>query len=220
MRIRTILTAAAAPAALAAVLLGTAGQASAATTASAPSAYFWQPNGHALTGPQDTSNGVSLANGYLAKVVVDEHNANITGKTITITGTIKGGLFKDQPNAGDSPQNPPSARVYFAGGSAGTNDGSPNGYMSQSWWANAQVVDLNATASGDTQISISLPVDTTDWSNWNGQHTSDPNENAQPLFAAAESHVRDLGLSFGGGYYFENGVNGPGSLIITSITVG
>src|ERR1700757_1911089 len=65
MRIRTILAAAAAPAALAAVLLGTAGQASAAVQLPAPSAYYYNPSGNALGGPQSApGNDFSFASGY------------------------------------------------------------------------------------------------------------------------------------------------------------
>jgi hypothetical protein len=55
----------------------------------------------------------------------------------------------------------------------------------------------------------------TAWSDYNGQQASDN----IALFSAAASRVHDLGLSFGGGWFFENGVTGPGSLTITNITV-
>lgn len=70
----------AAPAALAAILLGTAGQASAASLASSSdaSAYFYNPSGNALGGPQpmgqfvtDGGQGATVQfqpSGYLAKV--------------------------------------------------------------------------------------------------------------------------------------------------------
>ena len=89
MRIRTILAAAAAPAALAAVLLGTAGQASAATTASSSdvSAYYWNPNGHALGGPQamgpvSGAHVLFSQSQYLAKVTekLTGQNQNLLGK--------------------------------------------------------------------------------------------------------------------------------------------
>jgi hypothetical protein len=222
MRIRTILAAAAAPAIAAAALLATTGAASAAVQPSAPSAYFWQPNGHALTGPQDMPGGtVSLTPGsYLAKVTADEHNANLTGsvKTITVTGTLTGGSFADQPNGGESstPAGQPNMRLYFEGGSAGTNSNSPDGYMGQQWWSDASLTDLG-TVAGHPTFQVTVTTDPANWSGYNGEPASDPANLA--MFTAALSHVRDLGLSFGGGYFAENGVTGAATLTVSSINV-
>ena len=81
MRIRTILAAAAAPAIAAAALLTTTGAASAATVQQpAVSAYFYNPSGNALGGPQAMPGGtVSFAGGSLAKVTEKTNNANING---------------------------------------------------------------------------------------------------------------------------------------------
>jgi hypothetical protein len=218
MKIRTILAAAAAPAALAAVLLGTAGQASAAVQQPTYSANFWNTNGHALKGPQQMPNNtVSFGSGYLATVTEKMNNADITGgKTITIKGTLKGGQFTDQANGGDTTGSNPTMRVYFQGGSAGTDANSPDGYEGQQWWADATpaMISLNGTTDFTLHITAN-PADPEGWCDWNGQQAS-----ANPdLFNAAASHVRDLGLSFGGGDFYENGVTGSGSLTITSITV-
>jgi hypothetical protein len=108
-------------------------------------------------------------------------------------------------------------RVYFEGGSTGTNSNSPDGYEGSQWWAD--LTPAMVTMNDTTQFTLTIKADPADpalWSDYNGQQAS-----ANPdLFNAAASHVRDLGLSFGGGYFFENGVTGQGSLTISSITVG
>jgi hypothetical protein len=233
MRIRTILAAAAAPAALAAVLLGTAGQASAATTASKSdvSAYFYNPSGNALGGPQamgqfdpspnpTTGPIAQFSQGqYLAKVTEKLNNADLTGKTIEIKGHLdltspqfKG--YKPEDWVNQTPRI--DARIFFVG-AGGVSDQSPQGYMGQSWWANdgtsSAVLDL--TKSGDFDLKYTVDPLSNVWSDWNGKYAVDN----QALFAQAASHVRELGLSFGGGYFFENGVTGTGGLTITSITV-
>jgi hypothetical protein len=220
MKIRTILAAAAAPAALAAVVLGTAGQASAAVTTAPPvSAYYWQPNGHALGGPK-SGNDVSFASGYLAKVTEKMNNADIRGQYITITGHWDQGTgtLADQPNGGD-PQPPalpdPTARVFFQGGSGGVTTGSPDGFMGQSWWANwgnPAVVHLNSQTS---EFTVTIQVDPSQFSDWNGEQGA----NSPALFNDTASHVRQIGLSFGGGDFFENGVTGQGGITIDGITV-
>jgi hypothetical protein len=213
MKIRTILAAAAVPATLAAALLGSVGQASAAVQppASAPSAYFWQPNGHALTGPQQMTGGsVSFNSGNLATVTEKLNNTNIFGKTITIQGTLTNKASLITQLIGGNPQNP-TARVYFQGAGAGTNANSPNGYEGQQWWADAKV-DLNTTPDTFT-LTAKVDPAATSWTDWNGQSAS-----ANPdLFHAAASHAQNLGLSFGGNSFFEDGVTGNGSLHIDSI---
>jgi hypothetical protein len=223
MKLTRIIAAAAAPLALGGALLGTTA-ASADTVASSPavSAYYWQPNGNALGGPQPVSGGyVPFGSSYLAKVTEKMNNANINGQVITITGHLdQGTLVTDQPNGGDSSTGPgaPSARVYFIG--TGGSDGSPTqlGLYSQSWWANGTAtVYLNS--QGTQEFTLTIPVSSTaGWSDWDGQNAAS-NATDATLFAKAASHVRELGLSFGGGWFFENGVNGQGGLTVDSIQV-
>jgi hypothetical protein len=217
MRFRTILAAAAAPAALAAVLLGTAGQASAATVASSSnaSAYYWNPNGHALGGPQDmgliphSTVQFSPTQG-LAKVMekTNGQQQNLYGQTVTITGTVNASSLANLQSFDTGTY----ARVYFTG-AGGTSDQSPQGYEGQSWWADAAVQDLST--NGSFKLTVTFLPSPGVWSDWNGKQASD---NAA-LFAQAASHVRELGLSFGGASFFEDGVTGAGSLTITSIQV-
>jgi len=197
--------------------------ASAATLASRSdvSAYFYNPSGNALGGPQAMgplgAASVQLSpSQYLAKVTEPMHNANLVGKTVTITGHLdqSGIQYKGfDPSIGYGPH----ARVYFVG-AGGTSDQSPQGYEGQSWWANSGSPNaiLDLTQSGDFTLTVTVSPDPAAWSDWNGKQASD---NAA-LFNQAASHVRELGLSFGGGYFFENGVEGNGTLTNVSIQVG
>jgi hypothetical protein len=224
MRFTRVVAATAAPLAIGGVLLATAGQASAATQASSSdvSAYYYNPSGNALGGPQAMgpfgSAHASFAVGpWLAKVTEKTGNANINGLTITVTGRLDPGTTViDQPNGGDLYM-PPNARIYFEGSGGGVSDGSPDGFEGQHWWADASTAVLSLNSGDPGEFILTIKVDpAAGWSDWNGKQASDNN---QALFTGAASHVRNIGLSFGGGYFFENGVTGSGGLTIDSITV-
>jgi hypothetical protein len=228
MRFTKIIAAMAAPLALGGVLLSTTA-ASAATTASSASAYYWQPNGHALGGPQDLGQypeTVTFSSQYLAKVTEKVNNVNLNGATITITGHLNQSAVTYQGQGSDGITNPRiDARPFFVG--TGGSDGSPTqlGFCTQTWWANSGsplgVLDLTPTSvsqNGDFTLTATVSPSPGAWSDWDGQQASDSPTDAT-LFAKAASHVREVGLSFGGGNFFENGVTGSGSLTITSITI-
>jgi hypothetical protein len=107
-----------------------------------------------------------------------------------------------------------SARVWFSG-AGGVSDQSPLGFEGQQWWAgwgSPAAPDLNSAGTGE--FTLTIQVSPTGWSDWNSKQASDN----QALFSQAASHVRDLGLSSGGGCFFSNGVAGTGGLSIDSIT--
>jgi hypothetical protein len=206
MRIRTILAAAAAPLAIGSVLLTTT--AASASTGSgnsdAISAYYWQPNGHALGGPQPDPASFNNPSG-LALVDENMHGQNINGETITITGTLTPGAV----NAYSGDVNA-YARIWFDG-AGGSSEQSPQGYLGQVWWNHA-TLDVNKFAGTFTVTAVVSP--TSDWSDWNGK-SADQN---QALFQQAASHVQKMGLSFGGQSFFEDGVTGSGGITVTSIS--
>jgi hypothetical protein len=229
MRIRTILAAAAAPAIAGAALLATTGAASAAVQQPAWSAYYYNPSGNALGGPQpvgtvSTPSGVhvSLDGGYLAKVTEKMNNANLNGQWITITGHLDQGTAVTYQHPDQYAPPASTARVYFEGSGGGVSDGSPDGYEGQHWWANGEAsFDLNMQGTTEFTLTIRATPDG-GWSDWNGQ-SANGSPSMGALFTGAASHVRALGLSFGGGFFFENGVTGtntpgPDGLIIDSIT--
>jgi hypothetical protein len=216
MRIRTILAAAAAPLALGGVLLTTTAASASTGNGNGPgqsmNAYYWNANGHALSGPQGQPADFSNPAG-LALVAENAHGQNIAGQTITIQGHMDPTQVTNLVNAypGDVGA---YARIWFDG-AGGSSAQSPQGYLGQVWWNHA-TLDLNATTGSFT---VSAHVDASQpyvWSDWNGK---DANQN-QALFQQAASHVQQMGLSFGGASFFEDGVTGTGAITIDSIQVG
>lgn len=61
----------------------------------------------------------------------------------------------------------------------------------------------SATLDSNNTLTLTAILDpTTPWSDWNGQ----PSSGLPTEFTAAASDITSIGLSFGGGCFFENGV--------------
>ena len=134
---------------------------------------------------------------------------DMSNKTITADFTIANASAFTYYGQG-SPSNPcgtpANVRFYFA-----TDNGGGFAYTHY-WWSNpiSQVL-TNGT------FTITANVEPAEWSDWNGQvGTSVP-----AGFADAASNVTLIGLSFGGGCFFENGVgttDGNGTFTLNSFT--
>jgi hypothetical protein len=137
---------------------------------------------------------------------------DLTGKTLTATFEITGtsdAAFTYYGAPGQCGLNGPFVRLYFTG----TGEKAP-GFYSNYWWSNPASTAL--AVNGGT-LSLSVPL-TTGWSDWNGQPVSAVPAN----FAAAVASVSSVGLSFGGGCFFANGVGvtaGSASFILMGYTV-
>ena len=181
---------------------------------------YYNPSDNALSNAQasSTSTGVASldftnqANTALLVTSQKVKNApllgDLQGKTITANFTISGATGAFTYYGEDTPSNPcgtpASVRLYFETSNAGGFD--PTHY----WWSNpASAVLANGT------LSVTTTVDPANWSDWNGQTgTSVP-----AAFAAAAANVTTVGLSFGGGCFFENGVgttDGSGTFVLNS----
>jgi hypothetical protein len=165
--------------------------------------YNYNSSGHALAPQAPTSiTGDSAtfnfaANTYAALLVTSEKSAtgDLTGKTLgeTITVTGVGGSFVDQNDGGCTPDNQ-SVRLFFE---------SPGNAFTNFWWSNPASVQLSGNTATIT-ISAAL-ADPSAWSDFDGQAgNSSPSVTAG--FMAAVAKVSSVGLSFGGGCFFENGV--------------
>lgn len=147
-------------------------------------------------------------------------NANLLGdlkgKTITATFRINGSsdaAFAHGGNQSCGTANS-SVRLYFAGDTRGNFTQDTAGY-SKYWWSNPSSKPVQI--SGDT-VTLIVPVDTLNWSNWGGQLSND----IPTYFNDAAAHVSEIGLSFGGGCGFANGVGmsaGTASFVLTSYSV-
>ena len=121
---------------------------------------------------------------------------DLTGGTLTDTVSWTGvtGTFQEQNGGGCTPDSQ-YVRLYFA---------SPGFAFTHFWWSNPVHVDLTGPSGGPATMSVSLG-DPSQWSDWNGQvGNSSPDVTAG--FYAAVAKVSTVGVSFGGGCFFENGV--------------
>jgi hypothetical protein len=121
---------------------------------------------------------------------------DLTGKTITATYGIAGTnpAFWYSTANGNTCGTPPTVRLFLQGDTTGKFD--PAHY----WWSNPVSAQL---ALGGGTLSETL-ADPSRWSDFYGQFGGDPA--AAAGFADAVSHVDSIGVSFGGGCFFANGV--------------
>ena len=134
---------------------------------------------------------------------------DMTGKMLTATlgvtvmpSTIF--TYYGQPGACGTP---PTVRFYFQTDTSGKFE------ETDYWWSNALAPPVSAKLDdlrlSDATISA-LMSDGSKWSNYYGHFGNNPAYNA--AFNAAVRDVQFVGLSFGGGCFFENGVGiQPGS---------
>ncbi len=122
--------------------------------------------------------------------LTDQVNVTHNGKTAKYGDFV----YQGEPSCSGGPA--ASARFFFT--SSGLFQ------YTHYWWSNPVSWTLAQQASSAT---ISQMVnDPANWSDWNGQPGT-----ANPMkFANAISKVRMIGLSFGGGCFFENGVTVQG----------
>jgi hypothetical protein len=133
----------------------------------------------------------------------DDLIGDMTGETLSarVGVTVTPGTqftYFGQPDGCGSPAN---VRFYFETDTSGKFE------YTDYWWSNPVHADLEDLKNfGDQTLSVNM--DPAMWSDWNGQFgTTDP-----AAFAAAVKNVKFVGLSYGGGCFFENGVGiAPGS---------
>ena len=137
---------------------------------------------------------------------------DLTGKTITATFTVT--ASSDAAFAYDLTDNPctpgvSSVRLYFKSNLKQT-PGIPTNY----WWSNPGSYTFLDGTSATTTLTVPLGTGTL-WTDYNGQQDT-------AGFAQAITNVGQIGLSFGGGCFFANGVGltaGTASFLLTSYTV-
>jgi hypothetical protein len=171
--------------------------------------WTYNPSGRALSGgvPASTNPGVATfafpAAPNTALLVTDHGSfkgtllGDLTGKTITATVSDSGGTFTyyGQPDGCGTPAN---VRLFFQTGNVGGFN------ETHYWWSNPLSRPLGSTAQ--TTMTNSL-ADPSKWSDFYGHFGNDPQYNAG--YQDAVKNVTSIGLSFGGGCFFENGVGAP-----------
>jgi hypothetical protein len=144
---------------------------------------------------------------------------NLTGKTITATFTISGVSSAAAFTYGGEPDGSgiaANARLYWD--SASIIKGKTQ-VATNYWWSNPENVTLAANGTG---FSLTATIDPGSWSDYYGALGSQ-DQSTMSAFNAAATNVKDIGFSFGGGYFFSNGVgttDGSGTFTETSFTVG
>jgi hypothetical protein len=141
---------------------------------------------------------------------------DLTAKTITATFSITGvtGSFAygGEPDGSGAPA---TARLYFDSASITK---ARNIVATNYWWSNPVSVTLNGNGTG----TLTETVNPADWSDYFGA-LGNQDQSTSSAFDAAAMDVKDVGLSFGGGFFFANGVgttDGSGTLTVTSLSVG
>lgn len=134
-----------------------------------------------------------------------------TGKTVstsfTVTGATGAFTYYGQNTASNPCLAPANVRLYFE-----TNN-NELGY-SQYWWSNPVSQTL---ANGTYTLTASL--NPASWSDWDG-HLGTHDAAHTAAFNAAVTDVQLIGLSFGGGCFFANGVgtaDGSGTFTLTNL---
>jgi hypothetical protein len=207
-------------AALVVTFVGISSSASAADTSNWKLGYY-TPSPHgtisnaSVTGVAPalaTFNFTNLPNTALLITDQGSNKAGVLGNdaelTITANFTISGatGTFTyfGEPDGSGVPA---TVRLFFQ------TKGGPFAYTNY-WWSDAAFTPL-----GNGTFTLTATVDAAQaWSDWNGQ----PSSANAAAFTAAASDVTSIGLSFGGGYFFENGVgtaDGSGAFTLTSYAV-
>ncbi len=142
---------------------------------------------------------------------------DLTGKTVGATlslansGTVTYGL---EGTPGNTCIAPPTARLWFST-VASTYDPNATPYTN-TWWSNPVSVALNVKRN---HVTISAPLGTGNWSDSNGQ----PDTSQPAAFAGAVAGIKQIGLSFGGGCFFDVGIGvsgGSGAVTLNSFSVG
>jgi hypothetical protein len=156
----------------------------------------------------DLTNKGTLVGDQLGKTITANFIITDPGNTFTYGG---------EPDGSGGVAN---MRLYFDSASiVGTQ------VNSNYWWSDTEI---QAMTNGTFTLTAVIDP-TTQWSDYDGKASSSTNPADCPAstsctaaFDAAASDIKDIGLSFGGGYFAANGVGTPdglGTFTLKSLTV-
>lgn len=125
---------------------------------------------------------------------------DLTGKNVsaTVGVSVTTGTDFDYYGEPDACGRPANVRLYFQTDTGGKFE------ETDYWWSNPMSVDLDALAAGSDQTITASLANPSSWSDFYGHFGNDPAYS--DAFAAAAADVQLIGVSFGGGCFFENGV--------------
>ena len=149
---------------------------------------------------------------------------DLTGKTLTATFTITGaataftydpGPASELTTKNEACPTPASVRLYFEDSANGPFTDDTAGWSRQ-WWSTPQAYALTSLV-GST-LTLTVPLDTANWTNKGFQLASD----VPTYFAAAVAAVGAVGVSFGGGCFLPTGAyptDGTALFVLKSYSV-
>ncbi len=142
---------------------------------------------------------------FLTTTTVTALLGDLTGKTVsaTLAVSVTGAPVFTYGGQGTWNQGtlPANTRLFFSTDANTYSLSQANNNPTCFWWSNPTSVEISSQ-TGTAQLAVSLTGG--NWSDANGQFGSDPN--AAAGFTAAVQNVRQIGLSFGGGSFFDVGV--------------
>ena len=183
---------------------------------------FYTPSGNTLSlASARAGDGIAAldftSQPNTALLVTDQGSSPLLGddrgKTVTATFTVSGATgaftYSGEGTADNPCGTPANTRLFFETSNAGGFD------ETHFWWSNpSSAVLANGT------FTVTANVNGAQWSDFFGHFGSDPNFSAG--FDHAAANVTMIGLSFGGGCFFENGVgtsDGSGTFTLNSFSV-
>jgi hypothetical protein len=190
-----------------------------ATFAAAWTVYDYNPSGQELrprvspdamsaTTIEDSTSFPFLPNVYTARLTTTDPSlaGDLSRKTLNLTVRVTGGsgTFQDQNNGGCNPDTKTVRFFITSPQASGTTDSDTRGFYTQFWWSSPMSIPL--VAAPQAPMAITQPVNAPGmWSDLNGRFNNSSSE-AMEDFLIAIQNVKTVGLSFGGGCFFENGV--------------
>jgi hypothetical protein len=184
---------------------------------------YYTPSGQTLSFAESGNAGLASLNftdQTNTALLVTTHGAakgstlgDLTGRQVTATSHISGltgsVIYFNEPDACGGTT--AFVRYFFQTSNAGGFD------ETHYWWSNP----VSAALTSDGPIALaSVALDGANWSDFFGHFGNEPAFSAG--FTAAVSNVTTIGLSFGGGCFFENGVgttDGSGTFTLDSFKV-
>jgi len=175
----------------------------------------WQLASGSVKAASDGSNTFNFSVPDKTRLLYNSKDATLLGDqlgstmiaTFTVSGVTGTFTYGGEPSCGGTTGN---VRLAFES----IPPGSKFAYTNY-WWAD--VSPASAVLANGT-VTLTILVDPAQaWSDWNGQ----PSSGLPAEFNAAASNMTAVGLSFGGGCFFENGVgttDGSGSFTLTTFT--
>jgi hypothetical protein len=163
--------------------------------------------------------GTALLVNTKGPVVGNQLNKTITA-TFTISGAVGAFTYGGEPYCSSAVGGSlPNARLYFDSAPI-TSNSSNHKTFTNYWWSDATTGTVNLANNTFTVTALVSPTAGL-WGDIGGV-LSNADATTIAAFNAAASNIKDIGLSFGGGCFFANGVgttDGTGTFVLTSLTV-